>query len=338
MTAATMNGGDGAEEVVNRSSLGKGKQPARRRSAPGMTQEAVHNGTMLLNFLRLALASFFLVPVALYFHLWLLAGVLAFFVFTPQLVGKAWTHVAYRSPPSNVEVLFHGFISSITKRPSLKAKRPQITYASRIRVDERDFARVCELTGFKDATLAKPGMAALPYMHVSSRKPKAPKERAEIAGEQTNTWTLPHNIGWQYARCSGDYNPIHIHPLTAKLFGQPTCIAHGMYTLARAVAGVTTATTSSSSSSSSSSSGSGLDLRYPIQAANEWKLPLRIPSKAALKFHVADTSAEHVRGIRPRTARGDPTKTGKFASFLVEFGDGKPHNAGAIWAGDSTFL
>jgi acyl dehydratase len=35
---------------------------------------------------------------------------------------------------------------------------------------------------------------------------------------------------------SGDYNPIHLHPLTARLFGFPSAIAHGMWTKARCLA------------------------------------------------------------------------------------------------------
>ena len=41
-------------------------------------------------------------------------------------------------------------------------------------------------------------------------------------------------IGRQYASVSGDYNPIHLWPLTAKLFGFQRNIAHGMHTLALA--------------------------------------------------------------------------------------------------------
>ena len=35
---------------------------------------------------------------------------------------------------------------------------------------------------------------------------------------------------------SGDYNPIHVHPLSARLFGFPSAIAHGMWTKARCLA------------------------------------------------------------------------------------------------------
>ena len=34
---------------------------------------------------------------------------------------------------------------------------------------------------------------------------------------------------WRYASASGDYNPIHLNSLLAKLFGMRTAIVHGMY-------------------------------------------------------------------------------------------------------------
>jgi acyl dehydratase len=50
------------------------------------------------------------------------------------------------------------------------------------------------------------------------------------------TWRLGGDTGRRYATVSGDHNPIHLHPLTAKAFGFPRQIAHGMWSLARCVA------------------------------------------------------------------------------------------------------
>jgi acyl dehydratase len=49
-------------------------------------------------------------------------------------------------------------------------------------------------------------------------------------------WRLPGDLGRRYGSVSGDMNPIHVHPLSAKLFGFPTAIAHGMWTKARCLA------------------------------------------------------------------------------------------------------
>ena len=50
------------------------------------------------------------------------------------------------------------------------------------------------------------------------------------------TWSLPGDLGRRYASVSGDRNPIHMHALSARLFGFPQAIAHGMWTKARALA------------------------------------------------------------------------------------------------------
>jgi len=49
-------------------------------------------------------------------------------------------------------------------------------------------------------------------------------------------WRLPGDLGRRYAAVSGDRNPIHMHPLSARLFGFPRPIAHGMWTKARCLA------------------------------------------------------------------------------------------------------
>jgi hypothetical protein len=49
-------------------------------------------------------------------------------------------------------------------------------------------------------------------------------------------WKLPGDLGRRYAGVSGDHNPIHLYPITAKVLGFPRQIAHGMWTMARCVA------------------------------------------------------------------------------------------------------
>ncbi|MBQ0866687.1 MaoC family dehydratase [Streptomyces sp. RK75] len=49
-------------------------------------------------------------------------------------------------------------------------------------------------------------------------------------------WRLPSDLGRRYAAVSGDHNPIHLHPLTARPFGFPRALAHGMWTFARCLA------------------------------------------------------------------------------------------------------
>jgi acyl dehydratase len=49
-------------------------------------------------------------------------------------------------------------------------------------------------------------------------------------------WAVQSNTGRQYASISGDYNPIHLWPWSARLFGFEKPIAHGMYAIAKAQA------------------------------------------------------------------------------------------------------
>ncbi|MFJ4693692.1 MaoC family dehydratase [Streptomyces sp. NPDC088766] len=49
-------------------------------------------------------------------------------------------------------------------------------------------------------------------------------------------WRLGADVGRRYGTVSGDRNPIHLSPLTARLLGFPRAIAHGMWTAARCLA------------------------------------------------------------------------------------------------------
>lgn len=62
-------------------------------------------------------------------------------------------------------------------------------------------------------------------------KPAAPEMLSGQASIQA-----PGDIGRQYGRVSGDMNPIHLHPWSAKAFGFPRAIAHGMWSKARCLA------------------------------------------------------------------------------------------------------
>ncbi|WP_299519312.1 MaoC/PaaZ C-terminal domain-containing protein [uncultured Serinicoccus sp.] len=62
--------------------------------------------------------------------------------------------------------------------------------------------------------------------------------RAAGPGRQVALWRLPADLGRSYARVAGDANPIHLSKLSAKAFGFPRAIAHGMWTHARALAAV----------------------------------------------------------------------------------------------------
>jgi acyl dehydratase len=62
-------------------------------------------------------------------------------------------------------------------------------------------------------------------------------KREQLTAPSPNViWQVSGDIGRRYAEVSGDRNPIHLHPLTARLFGFPAAIAHGMWTKAHSLA------------------------------------------------------------------------------------------------------
>jgi acyl dehydratase len=82
--------------------------------------------------------------------------------------------------------------------------------------------------------------------------------------ELSATWRIPGDIGRRYGAVSGDRNPIHMHSLSARLFGFPSAIAHGMWTKARCLAAFEGR------------------IRAPYRIAVEFKAPLRVPAVAHL--------------------------------------------------------
>ena len=68
-------------------------------------------------------------------------------------------------------------------------------------------------------------------------EPAGPPSTVSLAAVTTGPqWRLGEGTGRAYAAVSGDWNPIHVHALTAKPLGFPSAIAHGMYSYARVLA------------------------------------------------------------------------------------------------------
>jgi acyl dehydratase len=63
------------------------------------------------------------------------------------------------------------------------------------------------------------------------RPPKAPKDSSVLAELEV---TSRH--AWEYARVSGDFNPIHLNNRAARYLGLRGAISHGMWSLARSIA------------------------------------------------------------------------------------------------------
>src|SRR6478752_3607343 len=75
------------------------------------------------------------------------------------------------------------------------------------------------------------------YSHVCRfpvADPLSTEQVAAVAGGPV--WRLGEGTGRSYAVVSGDWNPIHVHALTARPLGFPSAIAHGMYSYPRVLA------------------------------------------------------------------------------------------------------
>jgi acyl dehydratase len=105
-------------------------------------------------------------------------------------------------------------------------------------------------------------------------------------------WDVPGDIGRRYARVSGDANPIHMHPLIARALGQPGAIAHGMWTKARCLAGLE----------------GELPEAYAVDV--RFKLPLRVPGRAAFSYRDGEFEVHDARGRPHLSGRVTPPTGG----------------------------
>ena len=92
---------------------------------------------------------------------------------------------------------------------------------------------------------------------------------------EVEDWKAPSDIGRQYARVSGDYNPIHLSAASARLFGFPTAIAHGLWLKARTLAAL----------------GEQLAVSN-VDIAVQFKKPVRLPSEVTLLASAAGSSGD----------------------------------------------
>lgn len=88
-------------------------------------------------------------------------------------------------------------------------------------------------------------------------------------------WKAPTDIGRQYARVSGDYNPIHLSAASAKVFGFPTAIAHGLWNKARTLAALADHLP-----------------RANLEITVHFRKPVRLPSEVTLLASAPGSSGE----------------------------------------------
>lgn len=114
---------------------------------------------------------------------------------------------------------------------------------------------------------------------IESSKPSDKKQPPKLPHyPETLTIEAPESIGRQYAKVSGDSNPIHMHALSAKAFGFPRAIAHGMWSKAYAI---------------------GLMEQQigwkpgPMKVTCQFKKPLLLPGKAQLNWKASESGWDY---------------------------------------------
>jgi len=74
------------------------------------------------------------------------------------------------------------------------------------------------------------------YRIEGKAKRMRPPKGCDINWESAQAWSLSEDLGRRYAKASGDYNLIHLHPVLSKRFGFDRVLAHGMWSKGRCVA------------------------------------------------------------------------------------------------------
>ena len=136
-----------------------------------------------------------------------------------------------------------------------------------------------------------------PLARSKSGKKPAPDDSEPNWGPPVAQWAVAGNAGRRFAGPSGDWNPIHVSALTARLFGYPRAIAHGMFSAARCLALLQ----------------QGLPANAPLALDLRFKRPLLIPGQVAL-----------------HTAQGAAPDQGATRFVLKVQPNGEPHIAGTL--------
>lgn len=107
--------------------------------------------------------------------------------------------------------------------------------------------------------------------------------------QQSLQWPLAADQGRRYASASGDYNPIHLYSLTAKLMGFKRQIMHGMWSKSRSVAQLLPE-----------------DYEGPATVDVSFKLPIYLPATVTLMYNSDDSGSQFEmkdsKGIKPHLA------------------------------------
>lgn len=159
----------------------------------------------------------------------------------PHILGfpLAARLMADRAFPLPLLGLVHTSIEITQWRALHATDRPELTvYAAGLRPHHRGTEAVLVTEARLGGELVWSDSSTYLARHSGATGPR-PDETSDPGRTQLPaiaTWQVGADLGRRHARVSGDYNPIHLHPWTAKPLGFPRAIAHGMWTVARCAA------------------------------------------------------------------------------------------------------
>jgi acyl dehydratase len=128
------------------------------------------------------------------------------------------------------------------------------------------------------------------FLAPARREKSGGGRRAESSTTDTPVWSAPvaqwavaANAGRRFAGPSGDWNPIHVSAFTARLFGYPRAIAHGLFSAARCLTLLQ----------------AGRPQTFPVRLDLRFKRPLLIPGHVALHTAAQDGATLFVLNVQP---------------------------------------
>ncbi|MDF2396389.1 acyl dehydratase [Pseudomonas sp. 3MA1] len=106
-------------------------------------------------------------------------------------------------------------------------------------------------------------------------EPGVPPSISGVGLNEVSRWRAESDIGRRYARVCGDYNPIHLSAWSARLFGFPRAIAHGLWNKARTLAALSDTLPAAN-----------------IEVTVQFSKPLLLPGEVRLLASAAGSSGE----------------------------------------------
>ncbi|QHJ13491.1 hypothetical protein FX988_03752 [Paraglaciecola mesophila] len=152
-----------------------------------------------------------------------------------SLLGLVHIHneiTQYRPIRANEGCVFHCYFKDMKAHP----KGVVFSIATDVRVNEELCWSSVSTNLYRDATLSAPegkAQGASP-----NAQDECPQDECHYTGQKQESWYLGENVGRKYAQASGDFNPIHLTRVTAKLFGFKQAIAHGMWSKSRCLSAI----------------------------------------------------------------------------------------------------